>query len=844
MRILVVSAHFPPNFVSGGTTVPQRLARGLQARGHDVVVYAGYLDATRAPLETWMDRDKTGLRVRWIVTTPWTVWSDPRNYDNPEVTGDFTRYLDVFRPDVVHLHSLQSLGAGLVTAAKRSGATVVVTAHDFWWCCGRQFLVDREYHPCPLVVASGCCCCERTHDWLLRRNRVLATALADADVVLAPSAGAVAILKANGVDPSTLAVDENGFPIADVTPIQLDRTREVRVLYTGGSDPMKGVQVLFGAARLLADVPDWCLIAHGADEWLTRVGFDTTGLPLELRPPYGPDQLDTVLSGADLLVVPSVMRESHSLVTREALVRGMPVVCTETIGPEEVIVDGSNGLLVPPDDAHALAHGLRRIITEDGLLERLRPAPGTIAVRSLDDQLDGLERRYEKLRLERIEHDGGARRVDITRVLFVCGIEGAPLRYRARLPAEALALHGVRSAVRHYLDPQLPRLAERADAVVMYRVPATPSVLELARRMHIWRVPLLFDVDDLIFDPDVADEIPALTILPPAEAELWLQGVQRYRTTMEACDVFVASTAPLARHAQAVAGLPVERFDNGVGIVMSRLAEIAKRRPRSPGPHRIGYFSGTDTHDRDWASIEPAVIDVLDRRPSLELWLGGKLGPTPALERFGERVRRLPTVPWQAMPGLLRDLDVNLSPMQLGSRFNESKSAIKWLEAALVHTATVASPTEPFEDSIRDGITGLLATEPDDWARSIDLLLDDDDRRARMGRLAGREALLEWGPTLQGRRYLAILERAVDGGTPVRARRASGWDPVVVDEHPTPKVLEPYGRSDGRLDFAARSTEAQLRYAARSLLQSIRDDGAMSTARKVGSSLRRRAHSS
>src|SRR4051794_37795478 len=110
MRILVASAHFPPNFVSGGTIVPQRIARGLRARGHDVAVYAGHLDDAREPLETWTDTDETGLSIRWIVTTPWTHWSDPRNFDNRDVTDDFARYLDDFGPDVVHLHSLQSLG--------------------------------------------------------------------------------------------------------------------------------------------------------------------------------------------------------------------------------------------------------------------------------------------------------------------------------------------------------------------------------------------------------------------------------------------------------------------------------------------------------------------------------------------------------------------------------------------------------------------------------------------------------------------------------------------------------------------------------------------------------------
>ena len=43
MRILTVSAHYPPNFVSGGTLQPQGIARGLAARGHESHVFAGWL---------------------------------------------------------------------------------------------------------------------------------------------------------------------------------------------------------------------------------------------------------------------------------------------------------------------------------------------------------------------------------------------------------------------------------------------------------------------------------------------------------------------------------------------------------------------------------------------------------------------------------------------------------------------------------------------------------------------------------------------------------------------------------------------------------------------------------
>ena len=45
----------------------------------------------------------------------------------------------------------------------------------------------------------------------------------------------------------------------------------------------------------------------------------------------------------------------------------------------------------------------------------------------------------------------------------------------------------------------------------------------------------------------------------------------------------------------------------------------------------MGYLSGTNTHNEDWAFVEPAIAQVLRRRPEVELWIGGLLDPSSAL---------------------------------------------------------------------------------------------------------------------------------------------------------------------------------------------------------------------
>ncbi|MGI0130752.1 MAG: glycosyltransferase, partial [Thermoplasmata archaeon] len=299
---------------------------------------------------------------------------------------------------------------------------------------------------------------------------------------------------------------------------------------------MKGVHVLLRAAKLLGNRGGWSLSAYGAASYRGAEGAGLEDLPVSLLPAFAPEQLEKILSETDVLLVPSVMRETYSLLTREALSAGVPVICTDSLGPEEVVRHRRNGLVVPAADAEALAGAVGELLERPPLLDQLRSGCASTPVRSVREQADSLLARFEELRSSPDLRGSSQPTPSISRVLFAAGIDGAPLRYRARLPAEALSLLGVESDVRHYRDPEVWDLACRADAVVLYRVPATVQILDLAASVRALGIPLIFDVDDIIFDPGIAKEIPALAILPAEEAALWMEGVRRYRTTMEACD--------------------------------------------------------------------------------------------------------------------------------------------------------------------------------------------------------------------------------------------------------------------------------------------------------------------
>lgn len=784
MRILQVSAHYPPNFISGGSLVPQSLAHSLVHRGHQVAVFAGAIDRSRKPLEVWHEVDPAGVEIFWVATTPFLSWSDKRNWNNDGAVGRFEDVLDRVKPEIAHFHSLQGLGAGLLSAAARLGVRTVVTSHDFWWQCARQFLVNTALKPCCPVVDAGNCPCEVDHEWLLRRNRQLQAELSTASLILAPSRSALSVLAANGVPSGKLAVNENGLVSTPSLPHRPSRAGDdIVYIFAGGSNPLKGINVLSEAVKCMPSA-GWRLTCFGVEP------LDVDLLPgserVAVRPPFAPADRQMLLVEGDVLVVPSLMRESYSMLTREALALGLAVISSDCLGPEEVVIHEHNGLIVPTGDALALGQAMQRLSQDRGLLRQLQENAEDVGTKGLSSQVDDLERMYLSLVAQRPGRESGAR---ISSVAFLSGIDGAPVRYRAHLPAEALRLRGVKSYVRHYRESDAGLLARRADVLVLYRVPITRQIVELTNYRRARGLPSVFSVDDLVFDPELAAEIPALQILGDEEAALWLDGVRRYRATLDLCDGFIGSTQVLCGEAERLTGIPSYLLPNGVGLQLARLSDQAISCPGTRRSLRIGYFSGTTTHDRDWATIEGAVARVLGRHPDVELVLAGYLKTGEALEGAGRQVVRLPFMPWTSLPAELRNVDVNLAPLEANMIFNEAKSAIKWLEAALVEVPTIATPTEPYRAVIRHGHNGMLARTEEEWESAIQVLLGDEGLRRRLGRRARRDALLEFSPYRQAERLMDILVEVSAKGPRRGAHVSTAAAP---DEPPLPIRLEKY----------------------------------------------------
>jgi len=146
-------------------------------------------------------------------------------------------------------------------------------------------------------------------------------------------------------------------------------------LYVGTLSERKGADVFAAGADLAAD-SGWSGVMIGEGPLADAIAMHHPALR-RLSPLPSAD-VAAWMRVADVVAVPS-RREPLGLAAVEALACGTPVIAANVGGLREVVRDGENGLLIPPDDAVALAAALSRMLDE-GLRARLGAAgPASVA---------------------------------------------------------------------------------------------------------------------------------------------------------------------------------------------------------------------------------------------------------------------------------------------------------------------------------------------------------------------------------------------------------------------------------------------------------------------------------
>jgi glycosyltransferase involved in cell wall biosynthesis len=191
-------------------------------------------------------------------------------------------------------------------------------------------------------------------------------ALSLARHAIATSAATARLLVADfGVPSQRLTVVRPGTDRVAVTA--RDNRTSVSLLSVGSVVPRKGYDVLVAALAKLTDLPWRAVIvgdrtrspetAQQLDGEIARLGL---GERISFTGAIAPEGLSAYYEAADLFVLPSRF-EGYGMAYAEAIAHGLPVIGT-TAGAIPETVPAGAGVLIPPDDAEALATVLRQLI--------------------------------------------------------------------------------------------------------------------------------------------------------------------------------------------------------------------------------------------------------------------------------------------------------------------------------------------------------------------------------------------------------------------------------------------------------------------------------------------------
>ncbi len=144
--------------------------------------------------------------------------------------------------------------------------------------------------------------------------------------------------------------------------------------FLGALIPNKGVHVLLDAAMQLPAGCRLTLAGPGDAAYTALLRSHPANTLHDISFAGELDDVGAFLATVDLLVVPSIRFEAFGMVILEAMQYSKPVICSDFGGMKEIVVDGKTGLVVPADNAIALAAAVSRLLADPDLRKRMGDA--------------------------------------------------------------------------------------------------------------------------------------------------------------------------------------------------------------------------------------------------------------------------------------------------------------------------------------------------------------------------------------------------------------------------------------------------------------------------------------
>jgi glycosyltransferase involved in cell wall biosynthesis len=404
MRILLVSHGYPPFGLAGVERITEQTARALAAAGHSVTVLSRRTTPAPPLPSVEYNRRRDGVDIV-MVNGGGAAPGGPFPGHQDRLERIFERLLLELLPDVVSIGHLTTHSPGYVSIAHRWRIPVVMELHDFYTVCERAHLERPSGELCKGPDRGRACAhhCFPGQDaqgrWALRTH-LFRLALAQANALICPSEFVADYFRELGLPPSRVRVIPNGTSFAGRSSSRMHRLvrrREepLQLASLGVVVPHKGPHIVVEAlrkARLSAvGYTLFGALTQPYAQELRKSAERISGLELRMYGTYDPEALPQLLTNVDAVIIPSLVWETFSIVAREAMACGVPVIASRLGALPEAIREGENGMLFTPQATSELAEMLQRLDADRSILARLQAGIRSTDWITVDERTQRLE---------------------------------------------------------------------------------------------------------------------------------------------------------------------------------------------------------------------------------------------------------------------------------------------------------------------------------------------------------------------------------------------------------------------------------------------------------------------
>lgn len=418
MNILHYTLGLPPLRSGGLIKYSTDLLLSQRDTEHNIaLLYPGginikYPDKDIVGNKNWKDISLFEIKNPAIVPLLLGI-KNPRNIlDSKEISEKcLEKFFQKFKPDIFHIHTLMGLPIELVHFFKKKNVRIIYTSHDYFGLCIKVNFINQDNVICQGANPQSCALCNYhspSRPYLRLRNSKLLLNLKNIPLTKYLKKYRFENQRTRDkINISEKEIFEYGLLIdfykeifasvdyfhfnsqltqemyshcinienSKVIPISHSGiednrvlkkfdTSNIRLTFIGNLSSYKGFPLLKEILRSLNDksISNWTL-----NVWGSAIGQDIDCNQISYRGTYSQNQLKEVFNETDLLIVPSLWKETFSLITMEALSYGVPVLLSSNVGAKHFVKEYKPDFIY--NSQEELYSILKKILSNTKLLE-------------------------------------------------------------------------------------------------------------------------------------------------------------------------------------------------------------------------------------------------------------------------------------------------------------------------------------------------------------------------------------------------------------------------------------------------------------------------------------------